>query len=101
MHQDERKRNITKVRYLTDVKDSVLEAGGGKEAIVSLVLFYPLADSQVQDQGPSRLKLVRFSTNHLISISHWGREPNHGQVLRKKIPRLLIWIIQKILVLLG
>ena len=87
MHQDERKRNITKVRYLTDVKDSVLS--------------YPLADSQVQDQGPSRLKLVRFSTNHLISISHWGREPVHGQVLRKKILRLLIWIIQKILVLLG
>ena len=100
MHQDERKRNITKVRYLTDVKDSVTEAGGGKEAIVSQVLL-PLADSQVQDQGPSRLKLVRFSTNHLISISHWGREPIHGQVLRKKIPRLLIWIIQKILVLLG
>ena len=64
MHQDERKRNITKVRYLTDVKDSVTEAGGGKEAIVSLVLSYPLADSQVQDQGPSRLKLpldINFS----------------------------------------
>ena len=63
MHQDERKRNITKVRYLTDVKDSVTEAGGGKEAIVSQVLL-PLADSQVQDQGPSRLKLpldINFS----------------------------------------